>query len=217
VPPAHWRERFGQPPADLIAACQSTDWTAALLEGWSRAALAHKSAEWIVPLWQWWLTTTAPGTPGGLAVRELRDQLGARVPQAVAEPRVAQIMADPSAPAYESWDGLLGALPTPWSATFGAQFLTHLRAAVATLAQPRQDTAQWLPAIALAGHTLPPACFAQALADWEIPTPEDDAKSKHTAAHYDLYQWTTHIERLCEALRLRQTLYAEIRVEEHPA
>ncbi|HEV7130085.1 MAG TPA: DUF5691 domain-containing protein, partial [Ktedonobacterales bacterium] len=162
VPPAHWRERFGQPPADLIAACQSTDWTAALLEGWSRAALAHKSAEWIVPLWQWWLTTTAPGTPGGLAVRELRDQLGARVPQAVAEPRVAQIMADPSAPAYESWDGLVAALPTPWSAAFGAQFLARLRAAVATLAHPRQDSTQWLAAIASAGHALPPACFARA-------------------------------------------------------
>jgi hypothetical protein len=217
VPPTHWQERFGLAPADLILACQSTEWTTALMEGWSRAALAHQSAEWIEPLWRWWLATTEPSTPGGLAVRDLRDQLGALVPQANGEAAAAQIMADPSAPAYESWDGLVGALPTPWSAAFGARFLARLRAAVATLARPRQDSAQWLPAIALAGHALPPACFTQALVDWEIPTPEDDAKARHTSAHYDLYQWTTHIESLCEALRLRQTLYAEIRVEEHPA
>jgi hypothetical protein len=170
-------------------------------------------------LWDWWLATEASSAPGGLDARDtrdLREQLVARMPQASAEAHVAHIIDDPQSPVYERWHQLLAVLPTPWSAAFGTRFIAALRAAVATLARPREDSSQWLAAIETACAALPEACFALALDGWEVPEPEDDGKGKHTYDHYTLYSWKDHLERLSEALRIRQSLFAEIRVEEHP-
>lgn len=204
VPPGHWQQRFGAPPARLIAAARASDYAAALIEGWSRAALHFRDAAWAEALWEWWLVPRNAGALAGDDLESLRDEVGALVPRAVAEARVGRLLEDPNDPAHAEAGALVAALPMPWSAAFGARYLSALRAAAGN---KRADPDDWADSMQAAIQGLPPPCLAAALTPWRI----------HDPKHKIGVEWQERLDVFTEALGMRQRLVAAIPVEQTSA
>jgi hypothetical protein len=210
VPPAHWTERFAVAPSDLIAAAQSGEWAAALLSGWTSAALLHRDAAWMMALWDWWLQVQHGATFGATrkqlaAAREAvpADDLLAALPGPEAERR-ARLMLDHPDLAESGLDETLKMLPQPWSVAFGAAYLQAARRYLATLAGSKKPDASnpWLNTLECAATALPLACLPQALEPWPLPEPDN----------WYLQRWLDEVETFTETLRQRQRLAEEIPV-----
>lgn len=198
VAPAHWVERFGVSPADLLAVAERDDWGPALIEGWSRAAVDWRDRDWARVLWEWWYTSRPKESYYRLVLPELRAGLIRCLEPRETLQRAEQLFAE-----YEhlspvqrsSLRELLPDLPRPWSFRLGQYFLQWLRAE-----QPMTGWTQFIPAAASA---LPPECFAEVLRGDLVRMAEDQND-------WQRHQWRRGVESFAETIRVRQRLMKEI-------
>ena len=194
VPPEHWEERFGVPAGELIAAAERDNWGTAVLDGWTRAAIARRSAGWANLLWEWWysLETTDPYYRM-VATRKLEALIQCLSPDQanlVAE----RWLADAAKGADFQWSDLLATLPMPWSAALGRRYLTVLRERIRRIRPQTYDV--WIRTLPVAARALPPECFGEAMQDWGLPEP----------TNWFLHEWRRELDRFTETIQTRQRL-----------
>jgi hypothetical protein len=207
VRPMHWQERFGTSPQQLIDAARATDWSFALLEGWSQATLLVRDAEWATALWDAWLelnvdakSAQREATVRGSMLRRLHPIL----PRAEAEARVLELMSRPLGNLPFGLGVIVDAVPRPWSAPFATQFLTRLREQVQAAASAEQWTAGiWYETLTPVALALSPESFADAL-DLERRLGEIETLPP---------AYRRKLDELRDTVRLRQRIHQEIRVE----
>ena len=187
LPPAHWVERFGHGPAEILAAARSSDWAGAAVEGWARATIHFRDADWAPALWDLGHAKAAPAE-----LKELLPQLLAAMSPAEREARVETILSDP--PGATPLQVYLGQLSAPWSPRFANRYLEEARRVTADVIRGRQSFNPWLSTLPVAALALPPESFAAALSSWS----------------QDETELTTWQQSACEIVRIRQTLYKEI-------
>jgi hypothetical protein len=204
VPPAYWLDRLGASPEQLAAAAGKTDYEAALIEGWSRAALLHQDAAWAPALWEWWLAPQRKGTLTRDDADEVRNPLGALVSRALAEERIGRLLGTTNERAHPDMDSLVAALSAPWSAAFGEPYLEAARMAAAGTDGKQGDANDWNAGMNAAVTALPPDCFAAALEPWTVHEPEQQSGAR----------WQQQIEEFTEALDFRRQLVEAIPLDE---
>jgi hypothetical protein len=187
VPPTHWEECWGASPSELITAALGDDAGWAVIEGWSRAAVLHRSADWASALWHAW-DKAKPQEHYYPAVRtEMLGVLVAVLPRHEARDVAVEMLKRANLVAHD-WIGVLRALPVPWDMEFANAYLDA--------AHKRQHEYAFQATLTIAAHALPPACFEHAL---RLFTPADD--------HSPLW----YIGSFRQTLEIRQHLHQEIR------
>jgi hypothetical protein len=201
VHPKHWQDKFQSQPAELIAAAKPDDFGHDLIQAWSSAAVWFAATDWVDALWSYWLQ-------GDDKVAKQKNQRrDAALPSLLAtasKTHAEELLAE--ALLRKRLTGLpyrilLGALAKPWSAKFGSGYVQAMRATfVAPERSERFELAETLPTAAVA---LPATCFAEALADWQLPE-SDDYYSRHIANQVAKFQDTVHTRS-----RLRDAIISE--------
>ncbi len=187
VPPTHWSERWGASPSELIAAALTEDAGLTMIEGWSRAAVLHRSADWASALWQAW-NKAKPDDRYYPAVRtEMLGALVAVLPPHEARDLALEMLRHTSVVAHD-WIGVLRALPTPWDITFANAYLDA--------AHKRQHEYAFQATLDMAARALPTACFEHA---FRLFSPAGD--------HEPLW----YIREFLQTLEIRRHLHQEIR------
>jgi len=237
VPPAHWQRRFGVAPAVLVAAAghgsrkgddpslDDSAWGRTVLEGWARATVAYRDADWAPPLWTWCSEHKSADKVEDARVASLLVSLTMILPRDEAERLVATLFRWEAGMGVSSWTGALRNVSRPWSDGFGHVYLAGLRAyletTLAAAMRERQEKGtkaspavsyewdrtisdEWDHTMQIAALALPPACFDAALA-LSIPsiTTRDDSSN----------QWRRQMEAFHafhETIRLRQRVIKEI-------
>ncbi len=206
VPPQHWEERFGLTPSQLLDAAVKTNWALELIEGWSYAAVLHRSAHWIGPLTDWWygFQPASQLTRAGMEakakanfVHRHKEDLLALLPQREAEQKVLQLREN-----GEDWRSVAAVLPKPWSEEFGQTCLQIMRDYLRSLTKDSDygyEQVNFLKEMVMA---LPPACFAAAQQSWEIPP-----DVKQWVASY----WKRELTAFESHIQLRKRVLEEIR------
>jgi hypothetical protein len=121
VPPSRWTAEAGMTPAELVGAVGSKhEWRAALLGGWSEAAVRYGDEAWAAALLTLW-----PKQRGELDAGRLVSVL----PGPAREAFLLQLLTDLPSALYDDSEGtmLLWQCPPPWSAPLGRLVLTVLR------------------------------------------------------------------------------------------
>ncbi|MGZ3667706.1 MAG: DUF5691 domain-containing protein [Ktedonobacterales bacterium] len=206
VPPAHWEERFGMAPEQIVAAAAKSEWEGQMVHGWAQATILHNATPWALPLWQRWVeeeqrrknipgadayemrTTLASLMPANVLVREIRRLMKARM-----LPKVAGLP-------YGVWSEVIVAMPAPWSRDFGEFYLSGLRDYARKLTPKSYNDDTWLTTLDTAALALPVECLPDAIEPWTIP--EDSTWQVNQARH--------RIESFVETLRMRQRIVEEI-------
>ncbi len=238
VPPAHWSRRFGVTPAVLIAAAghasrkgddPSLDdgaWGWTVLEGWARATVAYRAADWAPPLWTWCSEHKSADSVEEARVASLLVSLTWILPRDEAERLVATLFRWETGTGVSSWTGALQNVPRPWSDGFGRVYLaglrTYLETTLAAAMRERHEKgakashavssewdrtrtiiSEWDYTMQIAALALPPACFDEALA-LSIPsvTTRDDSSN----------QWQRQMEAFRETIGIRKQVMREIPV-----
>lgn len=203
TPLAHWTRRIELSPAELIDAAAASDWSAPLLEGWSRAALAQQSPDWLPPLWDYW---RRQADAGGESARphELQSQMLStalsHMPRDEAEPRIIRLMAEPQGVRL-TVHAALSALAQPWSAAVARAWLRHARAAARAYAAGEELTDHtWPDTFLIAATGIPAECLDEAAAAWD-PAAASDWRQQHLRRQ---------IERFLDILAQRRRLVREI-------
>lgn len=207
VPPAHWQERFGASPVDLVRAACATEWSFAVMQGWSLATLLSGDEAWASALWDGWFErklddrTTALEAP----VRgTMLLQLHRRLPRADAEARALDLVSRSPGEMPFGLGTLVDVVPRPWSTTFATQFLARLREQVKAAASAAQWTAGiWFETLVPIALALSPESFADAL--------ELERRLGETDTLPPAYR--RKLDELRDTIRLRQRIDQEIRVE----
>ena len=201
VSPAHWEDRFGVEPADLISAARG-DWEMAVLAGWCRASVLHRESRWAVPLWQacnrlehdlegWMTWQTA------LAMANL-------LPQPDLAFAIRQLPKNGEMPFRLS--STLQAISDPWQPELSEAFLEGLRKRISGICQygPAQGEEPWVNALPHASMSLAPECLKRATGFREslerCPDLPDHA----------VRRWGPELETFEETLELRRKLIKEI-------
>jgi hypothetical protein len=208
VAPSQWEQRYGAAPAALLTATEGSKWRIAIVESWTDAAERFGEAgsptggfAWCRPLWDFWRAATdkdikqARGSRGGLLTQVL--PLAA---EADREAWALDAIADASATSEPSLDGVLGALPQPWSEAVGTAYIAGLRSFATSLTAQSKSAEPWDDTLEAAGLALPVACFAAALEPLETPE----------SGNWYLQNFRRALDRLADVLRTRQRIYEEI-------
>ena len=196
VPPAHWEERFGVKPEELIAAGERSEWSAPLIEGWSRAAILYGATTWAARLWLWWHTLD-PGNTYYAPVRlDMLSGLLICLPQAVAEDLCVRLLAKRRLSSDEPWEAIMEGLPRPWSRAFAERYLETLDAEVKrTASQMYSQSTGWRATLEAAAHALPPELLPRAVEQWSNP---------------ESHRGDWQLGRFVETLQTRNRIYQEI-------
>ncbi len=233
VPPAHWSRRFGVAPAVLVAAghgsrrgnygaLEGGTWGRTVLEGWVRATIACRDADWALPLWSWCSEYKGADNVEEARVASLLVSLTGILPRDEAE-RLVETMFTKGADAKNTrWVQVLRALPTPWSERFGRTYLDALRDYLVNIfwvegrdQQERAETArdtlpygypvsyEWGAAMTTAALALPSSLFDPSL-DLHHFLPEKK--------HYTIEWWQRQVNEFCDTIRMRQQVMREISV-----
>lgn len=196
VPPAHWVERFGKSPAELIAATVASQWRVTILHAWADATVRFQDAAWAVALWDAWLAMPSKELKRANEDRAaLCRPLAPMVPPAVLEALALRMLADPSA-----YDGILlyealDFLPRPWSLVVARAYLDRLRAYAGSL-DPKSRLTDRDGTIDSAALALPEEAFAEAL--------EPIALLESQNPYQTSFQ--RQLEAFAETIRLRERL-----------
>ena len=207
IPPAHWQEHLSLAPAALIEAIEEDNFEAAVLAGWTEAAIRFAacdvaSAEWLVPLWRHW--SGAAERMKGRGRAEALERLKGLLP-AMNREQAEQSLIELFETAQKTDDveslALVPMAPRPWSADFSRQFLAIIRQVL----KKRSDNAayQWAGALFSVARAIPAEVFPSALAPWEIPEAGASA-----AWHVNAIQ--REIDQFIETVQTRQSFLEEI-------
>jgi hypothetical protein len=165
VDPSHWSARAGGPPSELIPAASQGEWGTTLMVAWSRAALSHGSAEWLVALWDAWLKADVSSDPTVAQVRrELLSQLFLQMPAEAARERVAVLLRAPTLAADLDLESLLDRFVPPWPETLALPALEAIDAAIAGDGSTEPWRSQIAGVLRAAGPAIPAPFFDGALA-----------------------------------------------------
>jgi hypothetical protein len=165
VDPSHWSARAGAPPSELTQAASQDEWGTTLMVAWSRAALSHGSAEWLVALWDAWLKADVSSDPTVAQVRrELLSQLFLQMPAEAARERVAVLLRAPALAADLDLESLLDRFAPPWPETLALPALDAIDAATAGDGSTEPWRSQIAGVLRAAGPAIPAAFFDRALA-----------------------------------------------------
>jgi hypothetical protein len=202
TPPAHWVERFGIPPADLIAAA-TDEHGAELLEGWSRAAVLYDASDWIQPLVEAWSKRLGKRASGGVAPLEMCELLLPKLPLPALEAMALKILRHGESKQDIAWETLVAALPRPWSAELAREWLASLRAfARDELASLKSYAPDWRDCSEEHATLLPAECLDEALSPWEM--------DEYANNRWQANSWREQHERFLKAVRQRQRIRDEI-------
>jgi hypothetical protein len=197
IPLAHWEERFGAPPAEIVAAAEKTEWSAALVEGWAESAALNDGAGWTFPLW---LRCMAPAEPAAAYARNLRSQLARQLPRDEIEAHAAALLDHHGHGDYAERIEAVQAVPTPWSRTFAVAYLEALGRALADRKANADYT--WPSTLRTMVAALPPDLLDRAAEVCTLP-PDADARKHPWGYQLDAILDTIHIrQRLMEVIPL---------------
>lgn len=202
TPPAHWVERFGMPPADLIAAA-TDEHSMELLEGWSRATVLYAAEDWASALIEAWSKRLSKRNTGAVSPMEmcglLLPVLSLTTLETIALDKLRQ--SDPRGGI--NWPLIARALPRPWSVSFARAWLAGMRTfAGEQLATLKGYVPDWWECSGDHPMMLPLECLDEALAPWETHI----GKNKQWQA----INWRDEHESFLKTLRLRQRIRDEI-------
>lgn len=202
TPPAHWVERFGIPPADLIAAA-TDEHGAEVLEGWSRAAVLYDASDWMQPLVEAWSKRLGKRAGGGVTPLEMCELLLPKLPQPALEAMALKILRHGESKQDIAWETLAAALPRPWSAGLAREWLASLRAfARDELASLKSYAPDWRDCSDEHATLLPAECLDEALSPWEM--------DEYANNRWQANSWREQHERFLKAVRQRQRIRDEI-------
>ena len=198
VNPAHWSERASATPFELTRAAWRGEWGAAVLIGWSRAALLHDAKDWIVALWDSWLAADVGADPHAALMRgELLLQLFGQMPPDTAQDRVIALLQDPALAPDLELESMLDRFGQPWPDALGTAVLDAIEAAVAP--GSAAPTVQLSGLIRAAGPSVSASLFDRALA----LASHDTVRAVMTRIAHDF-------DVFAHQIRLRQRLHQEI-------
>jgi hypothetical protein len=201
TPPAHWVERFGLSPADLIAAA-ADEHAADVLQGWSRATVRYDAREWTQPLVDMWTKRLVKRRDGDVSPLEMCELLLSRLPQSNLEAMALKILRQGESKQDISWEMLATALPCPWSTQLTRAWLAGLRTFAGELSALKGYVPDWWECSEEHVMRLPLACLDEALAPWDV------AEAKHD--NWQAVNWHQQHQAFLKAVRLRQRIRDEI-------
>lgn len=173
VPPSRWTERFSCQPELLVRAAQAGEHAAALLDGWSSAALRFGVTAWAAPLWDAWLGCEA----WGRLVEAPLHALGQLLTRDEADVRFARLFE------VERELRLLEACPVPWPPLVTRAFVAGLPGA----------THAWTQVLPTAALALPLAALAEL--QIERPAPSEDYFANQYARALERFEETIELRR----------------------
>jgi hypothetical protein len=207
VPPSHWTEKFGLAPAVVIEAIYDDPFEAAVIVGWSEAAVRFAatdggSAAWLTPLWNQWAGTAErmKGSGRSQAIERLKALLPSMT-RDESEQAMLSLYTDAADSDNVEALGLLPFLPRPWSAAFADHFLTIVRKVLAK--QSDHNAYQWSNALFTVGRAIPAEAFSTAVAPWELASPERSATWQVDAVQRE-------IDKFLETIQTRHSFFAEV-------
>ncbi len=196
VPPAHLEKQLAAGPAQLVRAAAASEWSFALAQGWSAAALHFRAEPWAAPLWDFWRGLREPASSlQGSTAASLLLELLPLMARADAESRALQLLESPPEVSL-SLEHALSLLPRPWGPELAAGYLKLL---ASRLGSTNPDW-RWSTTFAPAARALPPAAFPRAL---QLAESCDTTRLPHG--------WARALEAFQSTLRMRQRLLEEIR------
>lgn len=202
TPPAHWVERFGASPADLIAAA-TDEHGVEVLEGWSRAAVLYDASDWAPLLVEAWSKRLGKRASGGISPLEMCELLLPKLPQSALETMALKILRNGESKQDIAWETLVAALPRPWSAELAREWLAGLRAfARDELASLKSYAPDWRDCSEEHATLLPAECLDEALSPWEM----DESANNRWQAN----AWREQHDRFLKTVRQRQRIRDEI-------
>lgn len=199
TPPAHWVERFGLSPSELIAATADEHATD-VLEGWSRAALLYDAREWMTPLLEAWRGRLAKRSTG-ISPLEMCGLLLPKLPPSELEALALKILREGEAKQDIAWETLAEALPRPWSIDLARAWLIGLREFASGLASWKGNIPDWWACSDEHASVLPRECLDEALDPWDV------AENNKT---WQTITWREQHDRFLKAVRQRQRIRDEI-------
>jgi hypothetical protein len=196
VPPDHWEQRFGVTPAALISAAVADEWSLAVLEGWSRAAILHRTSAWALGLWERWLARGPSGVYYPRARLSMLTGLVGLLPPAATEALMRRLLGEEIGMQPDERQAILAAIPHPWSDGVAEAYVDALRLdARAVRARQGPATIRWQYAPDLAARALPPRYLRPIQELWT----EDELRGA---------DW--QLRGFLETLRLREQIWKEI-------
>jgi hypothetical protein len=218
VPPSHWAAQLGKQPADLVrTVARDRDWGFAVLDGWTRAALAFTDAEWAAALWTAWLATSSSqfGMTGKASAGSFEATVNQRLIELLqvtrpgdAERAVANAISgsfDPNRMA-----AVLPHLARPWSADFTDRYLRSFRdLADMALKQAQVDWRAihvWSSSFQTAALALPAGSIQSAVT---LLSQLRDATPRH-GTDYRWEYWKQTLKSHIDTLRMRRRIIEEI-------
>jgi hypothetical protein len=189
VPPARWVEQWDRTPAQWVALARDSEWSMALLLGWTVAAERHRHAEWAEALLAAWLDE-----PKGEAFFATWVELASVVPGERLEALLLPLLGGDRSPLeYQNLAVLLENL-RPWSTVLTRAVLKCVRKQIAD----RHTLGTFLGTLlATAGRSIPPSMVGEAAAGW----PTD-------AAEWSI--WAKAVSEVLDLLRFRHDMLEEI-------
>jgi hypothetical protein len=195
VPPAHWEQRFAAKPSQLAAAARD-EWSMAVLEGWSRAAILHRDSNWALALWERWHAVDPQNSYYSHVASNMLTALVALLPQTAAETLVRRMMREGKDFEPRSWQLILSSIPRPWSAEMAKAYIGALQS------EARKDRAKsgpasitWWFAPDAAAQALPPQYLREVQDLWT----EDELREA---------DW--RLRTFIETLQIREQIWKEI-------
>jgi hypothetical protein len=147
VPPAHWEQRFGATPESLVHAASKTEWAEPVLAAWTDATVRFEAQGWADQLWT---ARVAREKPEALA--ELATIIFPLMDATVVHETAAAIV-DGGSP--QAWNGILAAVPRPWSRALAEASLKALMRAFANTQLGWQEVSAWRATLEIAAPALP--------------------------------------------------------------
>jgi uncharacterized protein DUF5691 len=202
TPPAHWVERFGMSPADLIAAATDEHATD-MLEGWSRATVLYEASNWAAPLIEAWSKRLSKRNNGEVSPTEMCGLLLPTLPLSALEAIAFIMLQRGDAKKGIGWSLVATALPRPWSVSFARDWLAGMRKFAADLANLKGYVPDWWVCSDDHAMALPAECLDEALEPWTVHVGKN--------ARWQVINWQSEHETFLKTLRLRQRIRDEIR------
>jgi hypothetical protein len=198
VPPAHWERRFAAQPAQLVAAAARDEWSMAVIEGWSRAAVLHRASDWALALWERWYAVDQTTTYYPRVATSMLGSLVALLPHTAAAEIVRRPLNEGKDVQPHTWQLILSSIPRPWSAELAQAYVETLKNQVRTdRFGADQASISWWCVPDVAARALPPRYLREVQGLWT----EEELRDRN---------WL--LRRFVETLHIREQIWKEIPV-----